>query len=41
MYEQGYITKDQKESANKEEIVVTPLQNNIKATHFVFYEKSK
>ena len=41
MYEQGYITKDQKESANKEEIVVTPLQNNIKAPHFVFYVKSK
>lgn len=40
MYELGYITKVQKESANKEEIVVTPLQNNIKAPHFVFYVKS-
>ncbi|MFH0773228.1 MAG: PBP1A family penicillin-binding protein [bacterium] len=40
MYELGYITKEQKENANKEEIVVTQLQNNIKAPHFVFYVKS-
>ena len=40
MYELNYITKEQKESANKEEIIVTPLQNNIKAPHFVFYVKS-
>ena len=39
MYELKYITKEQKELANKEEIVVTPLQNNIKAPHFVFYVK--
>ncbi len=40
MYELGYITKDQKESADKETIAVLPLQNNIKAPHFVFYVKS-
>jgi 1A family penicillin-binding protein len=40
MYELGYITKEQKETANKEEIEVVPLQNNIKAPHFVFYVKS-
>jgi membrane peptidoglycan carboxypeptidase len=40
MYELGYITKEQKETANKEEIEVIPLQNNIKAPHFVFYVKS-
>lgn len=40
MYEQGYITKEQKENASKEEIVVTQLQNNIKAPHFIFYVKN-
>ena len=40
MYELGYITKEQKENANKEEIIVTQLQNTIKAPHFVFYVKS-
>lgn len=40
MYELGYITKEQKEDANRQEIIVTPLQNNIKAPHFVFYVKS-
>ncbi len=40
MYELGYITKDQKEDANKEEITVMQLQHNIKAPHFVFYVKS-
>lgn len=40
MYELGYITKEQKENANSQEIVVTPLQNTIKAPHFVFYVKS-
>jgi 1A family penicillin-binding protein len=40
MYELGFITKVQKESANKEAIGVTPLQNNILAPHFVFYIKS-
>ncbi|MCX6732545.1 MAG: PBP1A family penicillin-binding protein [Candidatus Roizmanbacteria bacterium] len=40
MYELGYITKEQKEFANKENIVVVQLQNNIKAPHFVFYVKS-
>lgn len=39
MYELGYITKDQKETANKEEIAVIQIQNNIKAPHFVFYVK--
>jgi len=39
MYELNYITKEQKEAANKEEIVVTQLQSNIKAPHFVFYVK--
>ncbi|MFZ2206322.1 MAG: PBP1A family penicillin-binding protein [Microgenomates group bacterium] len=40
MYELGFITKDQKETANKEEIAVTPLENTIRAPHFVFYVKS-
>jgi len=40
MYALGYITKEQKENANKEEIMVTQLQNTIKAPHFVFYVKS-
>lgn len=40
MYELGFITKDQKETANKEEITVTPLENTIRAPHFVFYVKS-
>jgi 1A family penicillin-binding protein len=40
MYELGYITKEQKIAANKEEIQVVPLENNIKAPHFVFYVKS-
>lgn len=40
MFELGYITKEEKEIANKEEISVTPLQNTIKAPHFVFYVKS-
>ena len=39
MYELGYITQKQKESADKEEIHVIQLQNNIKAPHFVFYVK--
>lgn len=39
MYELGYITKDQKETANKEDVNVIQLQNNIKAPHFVFYVK--
>lgn len=40
MYELSFITKDQKETANKEEIAVTPLENTIRAPHFVFYVKS-
>lgn len=40
MYELGFITKKQKEAANKEAINVTPLQNTIRAPHFVFYIKS-
>lgn len=40
MYELKFITKKQKEDANKEEINVTPLQNTIRAPHFVFYIKS-
>lgn len=40
MYELGFITKKQKEDANKEEINVTPLKNTIRAPHFVFYIKS-
>jgi len=39
MYELQYITKEQKQSANKEEIEVAQLQSNIKAPHFVFYVK--
>jgi len=40
MYELGFITKGQKESASNEAIGVTPLRNNILAPHFVFYVKS-
>lgn len=40
MYELGYITKEQKNKANSEAVVVTPLQSNILAPHFVFYIKS-
>ncbi len=40
MYELGFITKEQKESAYNEAIAVTPLRNNILAPHFVFYIKS-
>lgn len=40
MEELGYITKEQKVQANREEIVVVPLKNTIKAPHFVFYVKS-
>lgn len=40
MYELGYITKVQKEDANKQELDVIPLLTNIKAPHFVFYVKS-
>jgi penicillin-binding protein 1C len=41
MYELGFITKEQKELANKEDVNVTPLQNTIRAPHFVFYIKSE
>lgn len=37
MEAQGYITKEQKEAALQEKIVFTPLQNNLKAPHFVLY----
>ena len=40
MYELGYISKGQKDNANKRPIEVVPLQNSIKAPHFVFYVKS-
>lgn len=41
MYEQGYITKKEKEQAQKKELTVKPPQTNIKAPHFVFYVKSE
>lgn len=37
METQGYITKEQKESALQEKVAFTPLQNNLKAPHFVLY----
>lgn len=37
MEAQGYITKDQKEAALQEKVAFTPLQNNLKAPHFVLY----
>ncbi len=40
MYDLGYITKDQKNNAQHEDIEVTPLENTIQAPHFVFYVKS-
>lgn len=39
MYEQGYITKNQLDKANNEELVFQKITNPIKAPHFVFYVK--
>ncbi len=39
MYEQGYITKNQLDKANREELVFQKITNPIKAPHFVFYVK--
>lgn len=37
MEAQGYITKEQKEAALQEKVAFTPLQNSLKAPHFVLY----
>lgn len=37
MEEQGYISKEQKEQALQEKVAFLPLQNNLKAPHFVLY----
>ena len=39
MYEQGYITKAQKEAAKKETLKLQKISNNISAPHFVLYIK--
>lgn len=39
MQEQGYISKDEKESAEKKELTFLPRQNSIHAPHFVMYVK--
>lgn len=39
MYEQEYITKEQRDSAAKEELVYEKFANNIRAPHFVLYVK--
>ncbi|MEK7571511.1 MAG: transglycosylase domain-containing protein [Patescibacteria group bacterium] len=37
MYDQGYITKEQRDAAMKEKLVFEKISNPIKAPHFVFY----
>ena len=37
MYEQGYITKSQRDDALKEKLTFEKISNPIKAPHFVFY----
>ena len=39
MYEQKYITQDQLNAAKNEAIKIVPVNNSIKAPHFVFYVK--
>ncbi len=39
MYQQGYITKKQRDEALKEKIVYQPQESGIKAPHFVMYVK--
>lgn len=39
LHEQGYITKNQLDKANREELVFQKITNPIKAPHFVFYVK--
>lgn len=41
MLEQKYITKEKYEKAYADSVDFKPLQNNIKAPHFVFYIKSQ
>lgn len=41
MYQEGYIDKETKIAAQKEELRVIPLKNEILAPHFVFYVKSQ
>lgn len=41
MYEQGYITEEQKNTEQQKPITVIPPRINIKAPHFVFYVKSE
>jgi len=39
MYEEGYITEEEKDNAQAEELVVRPRYDDIKAPHFVLYVK--
>jgi len=41
MREQGYISEQEKTTAQASPLVITPLKTTIKAPHFVFYVKSK
>lgn len=41
MYEQRYITKEQKDEAINSQVTLAPMQSGIKAPHFVFYVKDQ